>query len=241
MTYSSNPISSKTARIGATFGAAIDARNWRETGAKCAPWRRPRRPRHIPRRSRGYMASSRHGGGLAPRPELARELAREHGAAVSGAELDARRAARRAMATPDGAAYDAELVIYRLEEAGTTLLSIPDRGYTTKLRSSSLDIVRSALEAYGWAERAIRPAVPSAAKIDRMDEALSWIPLIPVDKYVLRRIVGARCLVSPLTERNLYPWRRLAAALGADHKAIQRWHAQGIDLIVDGSQSGERA
>jgi hypothetical protein len=24
----------------------------------------------------------------------------------------------------------------------------------------------------------------------------------------------------------------LATALGADHKAIQRWHAQGIDLIV---------
>ena len=161
--------------------------------------------------------------------------------AVSGAEFDARQSARRAMATPDGAAFDAELVIYRLEEAGTTLLSIPDRGYTTKLRSSSLDIVRSALEAYGWAERAIRPAVPSAAKIDRMDEALSWIPLIPVDKYVLRRIVGARCLVSPLTERNLYPWRRLAAALGADHKAIQRWHAQGIDLIVTALNGGERA
>jgi hypothetical protein len=56
--------------------------------------------------------------------------------------------------------------------------------------------------------------------------------LIPVENYVLRRIVGARCLVSPVTDRHLFPWRRLAAALGADHKAVQRWHAQGIAIIV---------
>jgi hypothetical protein len=66
----------------------------------------------------------------------------------------------------------------------------------------------------------------------QMDEAMGWIPLIPFDRYVLRRIVGARSLVNPITERHLYPWRRLAAAIGADHKAVQRWHAQGIDLIV---------
>jgi hypothetical protein len=65
-----------------------------------------------------------------------------------------------------------------------------------------------------------------------MDEALDWIPRIPQSRFVLRRIVGARALISPVTERHLFPWRRLAALLGADHKAIQRWHAQGIDLIV---------
>jgi len=245
MTYSSNPIAPKPGRIGATIGAGNGAEIGAQRGemrsvapaASAAPY-----PSAEPR---GY-------GEQPPRRRIgaAERIGARFGAArntrprrvVSCAEIDALHAARRAAAaTPDGAAFDAELVIYRLEEAGTTLLSIPDRGYTTKLRSSSLDIVRSALEAYGWAERAIRPAVPSAAKIDRMDEALSWIPLIPVDKYVLRRIVGARCLVSPLTERNLYPWRRLATALGADHKAIQRWHAQGIDLIVAALNRGERA
>jgi hypothetical protein len=65
-----------------------------------------------------------------------------------------------------------------------------------------------------------------------MDDALAWIPLIPRDRYVLRRIVGARSLVSPVTERHLFSWRRLGALLGADHKAIQRWHAQGIDIIL---------
>jgi hypothetical protein len=76
-----------------------------------------------------------------------------------------------------------------------------------------------------------------------MDETLGWILVIPLDRYVLRRIVGARSLVHPITERHLYPWRRLAVAIGADHKAVQRWHAQGIDLIVSAlnRREGERA
>ena len=61
---------------------------------------------------------------------------------------------------------------------------------------------------------------------------LSVETLIPLDRYVVRRIVGARSLVHPITLRHLFPWRRLAAAIGADHKAVQRWHAQGINLIV---------
>ena len=127
---------------------------------------------------------------------------------------------------------DADYVVYRLEEAGATLLALPGTGWTTRLRTSSLEIVRTALEAYGWTEARIRPAVPSAGKITRMDEALGWIPLIPLDRYVLRRVVGARSLVNPLTDRHLYPWRRLGVALGADHKSVQRWHAQGIGMIV---------
>jgi hypothetical protein len=127
---------------------------------------------------------------------------------------------------------DADYVIYRLEEAGATLLALPGTGWSTRLKTSSLDIVRSALDAYGWSEAPIRPAIPSAEKISRMDEALGWVSLIPNDKYVLRRVVGARSLVHPISDRHLFPWRRLGKVLGADHKAIQRWHAQGIALIV---------
>ena len=136
------------------------------------------------------------------------------------------------IAAVDAEPFDAETVICRLEEAGASLLALPGTGWSTKLRSSSLDIVRSAIESYGWTASRIRPAIPSAERISRMDEAMTWITLIPVDRYVLRRIVGARSLVHPITERHLYPWRRLATALGADHKAVQRWHAQGIELIV---------
>jgi hypothetical protein len=140
--------------------------------------------------------------------------------------------------TAQDPALDADFVVYRLEEAGATLLALPGTGWSTRLRSSSLEIVRTALEAYGWTDARIRPAIPAAEKITRMDEALGWIPLIPLDRYVLRRVVGARSLVHPLTDRHLYPWRRLGLALGADHKAVQRWHAQGIGLIVKALSAG---
>ena len=137
-------------------------------------------------------------------------------------------------AVTNGYDIDPDFVIYRLEEAGATLLALPASGFSTRLRSSSLEIVRTSLEAYGWNDARVRPAVPSAERIDRMDEAMGWIALIPLDRYVLRRVVGARSLVHPITDRHLYPWRRLGRALGADHKAVQRWHAQGIAMIVDG-------
>jgi hypothetical protein len=49
----------------------------------------------------------------------------------------------------------------------------------------------------------------------------------------LRRIVGARCLVSPVTERHLFSWRRLAEMLGSNHMSLKRWHAEGVDKIVN--------
>ena len=128
---------------------------------------------------------------------------------------------------------DSAFVIYRLEEAGATLLALPNTGYSTRLKVSHLDVVQAACEAYGWdAPARVRPATPSASRISRMDEALGWIALIPRERYVLRRIVGARSLVSPVTERHLFSWRRLGGVMGADHKAVQRWHGQGIDLLV---------
>jgi hypothetical protein len=135
---------------------------------------------------------------------------------------------------PDDGLIDRDGAISRLEEAGRTLLALPTSGYSTKLRSGSLDIVRSALESYGWGDGRIKPAIPPAAQISRMDEALGWISFIPLDRYVLRRIVGVRALVHPITGRYLYSWRRLARVLGADHKAIQRWHSLGLDMIVSG-------
>ncbi len=134
--------------------------------------------------------------------------------------------------TPDGEPATAEWVIARLEEAGTTLLAMPNTGPSTRMVQGGLEWIRSAAESYGMGRARIRPSVPSAAHISRMDQAYRWISRIPEDKYVLRRIVGARSLVHPLTGRHLYSWRRLGTAIGADHKGVQRWHAQGIDMLV---------
>jgi hypothetical protein len=123
-------------------------------------------------------------------------------------------------------------IIERLECAGATLLAMPGRGYSTGMRQMRFDIVHSALEAYGWDGAVLRAPFPTAAAITAMDEAFGWLTLIPEGSYVLRRIVGARALVHPLTQRHLYSWRRLAAALGTDHKAVKRWHDAGVKAIM---------
>ena len=128
----------------------------------------------------------------------------------------------------------AEELIGRLEAAGATLLALPSRGYSTQLRTMKFDVVHTALEAYGWQAAVVRPAMPSATDISRMDEAFGWLAMVPEAKYVLRRILGARALVHPITGRHLFPWRRIATMLGADHKSIQRWHGQGIELVLRG-------
>jgi hypothetical protein len=125
-----------------------------------------------------------------------------------------------------------EALIACLEEAGTTLLSLPTTGFSPALKTSALPILREATEAYGWSDSEVRPAMPSASRISRMDKVLSYLALIPQDRYLLRRIIGCRALVHPISGRHLFSWRRLAEVLGADHKAIQRWHAEGIRIII---------
>jgi hypothetical protein len=134
--------------------------------------------------------------------------------------------------TPVRYVSGSDTVILRLNDAGRTLLSLPPghavRGFTKpqvwRLLAPSVD--------FDALPDRVRPATPSAKAISEMDEALRWLALIPDDKYVLRRIVASRLLVSPLTDRHLFPWRRIAGLIGSDHKAVQRWHADGIAHIV---------
>ncbi len=125
----------------------------------------------------------------------------------------------------------ADDIVARLEAAGATLLALPSSGYTTHMRQMRFDIVHTALEAYGWVAPALRVPVPAAAAISAMDEAFLWLAMIPEEKFLLRRVLGARALVHPLTGRHLFAWRRLAATLGVDHKSVQRWHGQGVQII----------
>jgi hypothetical protein len=132
----------------------------------------------------------------------------------------------------DDKTVDTAVVLSRLEEAGATLLAMPDRGPSTRLRQMRFDIVHTALEAYGWKAPPLRAPAPDSAAISAMDEAFGWLRHIPDGNFVIRRIVGARALVHPLTRRHLFTWRRLAAVIGADHKSVQRWHGQGLQMIV---------
>jgi len=133
---------------------------------------------------------------------------------------------------PPAQKLSAEEVVRRLEAAGATLVALPARGYSTQLRQMKFDVVHTALEAYGWGRAAALPPMPSAGEISLMDETFGWLALIPEEKYMMRRIIGARALVHPLTRRHLYSWRRLATLLGTDHKTVQRWHGQAVRLIA---------
>ncbi len=225
-----------TQRIDARLGAAIDA-------AGAAGFRRidagldARRLGQAPGASIPPVKPGGIDAPSAPMPGFCRRIDARPDAPIDAggrgrfdARLDARIDAPNPY-TPDGAPATPEFVQAMLEDAGLTLMALPHTGPTTRLRQGGLEWVRDAM-AYPPERTVIRPAVPSAAAIDRMDRVLAWIPRIPADKFVLRRVVGARCLLSPLTGRHLFTWRRLAAAVGADHKAVQRWHAQGLAMIA---------
>lgn len=128
-----------------------------------------------------------------------------------------------------------ERLISRLEEAGATLLAMPLQKIGPQLRQVRWPETH---DEGGGAQaarlRRLTAALPDAGQISRMDEVFGWIGLIPADRVLLRRIIHARALVSPVTGRHLYSWRKLGALLGADHKAVQRWHADGIGMILRG-------
>lgn len=142
--------------------------------------------------------------------------------------------------------YDAEFVIYRLEEAGSTLLSLPPDGYPAGWRTYWPKMVYGAELAYGDEVALRRASIPSAAKITRMDEAWRWLNLIPAGDprhgaaelhsphggVLLRKIVLMRALVHPVTERHRWSWRKIGTVLGANHKSVKAWHAKGVDSIV---------
>lgn len=137
---------------------------------------------------------------------------------------------------------DAETVIYRLEEAGRTLIALPGKGcLPASFGSGWPDVVRAAVEAYGYDPEQIRPPAPEPQAITRMDEAFRWVGLIPATQRSHRRIVLMRAMVHPITGRHRWSWRRIARAFGWDHRAIQRWHAQGVDAIVSALSNGRIA
>lgn len=130
---------------------------------------------------------------------------------------------------------DAEMVTARLEHAGQTLLALrAPSPWPQSYRCAMPEVMHQAILAYGYTSEAVRPAIPDANAISRMDQAWKWLQLIPQARFVLRRVVAARSLVNPVSGRHVLGWRHLGRVIHADHHAAQRWHSQGIDIIVEG-------
>ena len=69
-------------------------------------------------------------------------------------------------------------VINRLEEAGATLLALPQTGYSTRLRTSSLDIVRTAMEVYGQDQKRASHRYQAHCALTRWSRPLPGSPAL---------------------------------------------------------------
>ena len=125
-----------------------------------------------------------------------------------------------------------------MEEAGATLLALPGTGWTTRLRTSSIEIVRTALEAYGWeaaSEDSSRRAISGKDRSHGRGHGVDRIDI---------RTSATFCGGSLAREGPWYCTRSRTAtstpgvAWVSRYWALiikpfsNRWHAQGIGMIV---------
>ncbi len=133
----------------------------------------------------------------------------------------------------DSKVWDEARVIERLEKAGATLMAMRDCGYSPRLAQPRYDVVRKLFHDEAL-ELRMRLPKPTGQDIDLMDEAFGWVLRIPENRLAIRRVVHARALRHPLTDRYVYSWRRIALTIGSEHKAVQRMHEHGIKIILRG-------
>jgi Domain of unknown function (DUF6362) len=135
-----------------------------------------------------------------------------------------------------GCRIDSEWVQAKLEQAGSTLMALRTKSpFPTEYGCSWPQWLYSAADLFDWPDptEAARAARPSASAIDSMDYVFTWLKLIPKHRGIVGRIVAARALVHPVTGKHLCHWRRVAKTVGADYRACQRWHEQGIRIITE--------
>lgn len=105
----------------------------------------------------------------------------------------------------------------RLEEAALTLRRLPAKDGPREYGSSWPDVVRSRFTAYGFEEARMR-VVPSAAQIQRMEEAIDWLRLLerPEDRHIVwmrAENYRWRPICSRVGFSRAHAWRRWSAAL----------------------------
>ncbi len=137
-----------------------------------------------------------------------------------------------------------DIVIRRLEDAGRTLQMLPADGMPAGAKAAWPDVLQSFWDIAGKADEGtvedrlthlamVRNATrlgASSAAIGRLDEVLGW--LLGVRK--LQRIVlFARMLNHPISEKPLQSWAKIAKTLGVSKSSVQRWHAKGVQEILN--------
>lgn len=140
----------------------------------------------------------------------------------------------------------ADELIDRLEQAGKTLIAWRTRGlFPASHRSAWPEHRQELVDIYGAiigsenpeeaareiADQRLKARVqPTAAQLQDMDRCLDMVML--VDAGVRRRIVFARMLVDPITDRHIASWRKLGRVTGLHKDTVQRYHNDGIEQIL---------
>lgn len=126
----------------------------------------------------------------------------------------------------------AQAVEDRLFEAGYTLACLPAHG------------IRPAGWGKGWgetlmdmddlltltAESEVRPPMPTAAAISRMDEAFTWVQGISNDAW--RRAILLWMMIHPLSHQHRYSWGKIGKVLGVSDKTAKTFFIRGIADIT---------
>ena len=112
-------------------------------------------------------------------------------------------------------------VIRRLAEAASVLRRLPEGiRYEHPHLTSWSDYRPDPNTAYGYEDVKVILPIPSPAAIQRMEEALVWLQLVPVE---YRRLLWFRA--------EGWPWRKLARYFGCGRRQVKlRWRDGVVSL-----------
>lgn len=85
-------------------------------------------------------------------------------------------------------------------------------------------------QAYGYTGEKLKAPIPRAKEIELMDQILLLPALI--SEVDLRRIVNARSLTTPVSNRHLYSWTKLSFMLRTNPRLVARSYARGLLEII---------
>lgn len=80
--------------------------------------------------------------------------------------------------------------------------------------------------AYGYTGNRLKAAEPRSVEIELMDKLLLFPNLI--SDVTIRRIVNARSLVTPVSNRYVYSWTKLGYMIHVDPRRVVRLHQKGL-------------
>jgi hypothetical protein len=126
--------------------------------------------------------------------------------------------------------FDTNVIEQRLKDASLTLLALPGGKPNLGIKVQTYGYVAEPTsDAMPTGGRARLPT-PEPAAIDEMDRTLGWLRYISND--TVRRIVSLRAVTKPQTGGSAFSWAKIAEKVGADVRAVRRWHASGLAEIV---------